>query len=67
MNAPPITHNPRRPLSAKDWEEQQATIERLYATENKKLQEVIEIMEKEYRFRATYVHPPMPNPSQRSS
>jgi hypothetical protein len=57
MLPPAITHNPRHPLSAKDWEEQRATIQRLWSTENKNLQEVMAIMGKECGFRATYEAP----------
>jgi hypothetical protein len=51
---PPKTQNPRRPLSAEDWEEQRATIQRLYSTEDRNLQEVMEVMKREYGFCATY-------------
>jgi hypothetical protein len=50
-----ITINPRRPLSAKEWEEQRETIQYLYSEEDRKLSEVMEVMEREYGFRATYV------------
>lgn len=50
---PPITA--KRPRSARDWEDHQDTITRLYSQEGNKLVEVIEIMEKEYGFCATYV------------
>jgi hypothetical protein len=53
--SPPITYNLHRRLSVKDWEDQRATVQQLYSTENKTLQEVIEIMEKEYGFHATYI------------
>ncbi|CZR50274.1 uncharacterized protein PAC_00146 [Phialocephala subalpina] len=53
MLPPLITRNIRRPLSNEDWEAQRATFQRLYSTEDKTLQEVIEVMEKEYGFRAT--------------
>jgi len=56
MLPPPlVNHNPRRPLSVKDWEKQRAIIQRLYSAENKDLQEVMEIMEQEHGFRATYI------------
>ena len=50
---PPITA--KRPRSARDWEDHQETITRLYSQEGNKLAEVIEAMEKEYGFCATYV------------
>jgi hypothetical protein len=57
MLPPAITHNPRHPPSAKDWEEQRATIQRLWSTEDKSLQEVMAVMEKGCGFRATYKAP----------
>ena len=50
-----VTRDFRRPLSAQDWEDQRMTFERLYSTERRSLQEVMEVMEREYGFRATYV------------
>jgi hypothetical protein len=50
---PPMTA--KRPRSARDWEDHQETITRLYSQEGNKLAEVIEAMEKEYGFCATYV------------
>jgi hypothetical protein len=54
---PPITA--KRPRSARDWEDHQETITRLYSQGNK-LAGVIEVMEKEYGFSATFVVPPFP-------
>ena len=54
---PPITA--KRPRSARDWEDHQETITRLYSQDRNKLAEVIEVMEKEYGFSATYVVPPL--------
>lgn len=51
----PATRSSRCPLSAQVWEDQRITFERLYSTEGKGLREVMEIMELEYGFRATYV------------
>ncbi|OCK98550.1 uncharacterized protein K441DRAFT_543101, partial [Cenococcum geophilum 1.58] len=53
MLPPAITHNLRHPLSAKDWEEHRATIQRLWSQENKKLREVMAILENDCGFRAT--------------
>jgi len=50
---PPITA--KRPRSTRDWEDHQETITRLYSQEGNKLAEVMEAMEKEYGFCATYV------------
>jgi hypothetical protein len=44
-------------LPAQDWEGQRARIQELYNVENRSLNEVREIMEKEKGFKATYVHP----------
>jgi hypothetical protein len=54
---PPLRglHDSRRDLSAQDWENQRPKIERLYSAEQKKLREVMQIMEKEYGFFATCV------------
>jgi hypothetical protein len=53
MLPPTITHNPSYPPSAKDWEEQRATIQRLWSAEDKKLKEVMAVMKNECGFRAT--------------
>ena len=53
---PPVTAE--RPRSALDWEGHQETITRLYS-QGHKLAEVIEVMEKEYGFSATYVVSPL--------
>ena len=50
---PPITT--KRPRSARDWGDHQETITRLYSRDGSKLSEVMEVMEKEYGFYATYV------------
>jgi hypothetical protein len=51
---PPVLPNRRGQLSAEDWEEQRPRIEQLYSTEDKSLDDVIKLMEREYGFRATY-------------
>jgi hypothetical protein len=38
------------------WVSHRDIIERLYLEENKTLKEVMEKMEREYKFKATYVH-----------
>ena len=53
----PVTRNSLRPGSAQDWERQRETIERLYSTEGRKLREVMEMMERDYGFVATYDFP----------
>jgi hypothetical protein len=52
---PPVIRSPRRPLSIRDWEEQRATIERLYSAGG--LHEVMKAMEQDYGFLATYAFP----------
>jgi hypothetical protein len=51
----PVTRNSRSRLTAQDWESQRTTFERLYLTEHRGLQEVMEIMKRDYGFVATYV------------
>jgi hypothetical protein len=45
--------NFHRDLPAQDWEDQRPTIERLYSTEQKKLRDVMQIMENDHGFFAT--------------
>lgn len=52
----PVAPGPNRLLSAKDWEDQRATFERLYFTDDRDLWEVMGIMEQDYGFPATYVY-----------
>lgn len=44
-----------REHSPGEWERYKSTIQHLYVTENKKLREVMEIMNRDYKFAATYV------------
>lgn len=41
-------------MSDAEWEAHKAEIERLYLTENKKLEEVLQFMESRHGFRRTY-------------
>jgi hypothetical protein len=52
---PPNPPSHRRPLSAQDWEEKRAVIQTLYSTEGMSLSQVMEVLEQNYGFRATYV------------
>jgi hypothetical protein len=52
---PPQTGNSSSRPPTTRWEVQRPVIERLYTTEGKKLKEVIQIMENEYGFHATYL------------
>jgi len=45
----------RRPVSAEDWEDQRRRIHQLYCTENKPLDEVMDVMKNVHGFLATYV------------
>jgi hypothetical protein len=54
MLPPPPTGKSRSRSSTEDWEAQRPTIERLYSTEDKTLQEVRKIMS-ENGFHATYI------------
>ena len=60
MLPPPVTGNAHCPQSAQDWEAQRPLFERLYFTEDKKLEEVMGIMENEHGFYATYILLPLP-------
>jgi hypothetical protein len=57
---PHATPNLRRPLSAQDWDEQRPNIQQLYLTEDRSLDDVIELMKTHHGFQATYMrHPPV--------
>jgi hypothetical protein len=55
MRPPPMTGNSGYRSSTKDWDVQRPIIEHLYSTEDKNLKEVMEIMENEHEFHATYI------------
>ena len=56
LSQPSMLPPPRRPACAQDWEEQRLRFQQLYSAEDRPLGEVMEVMEKEYGFRATYVY-----------
>jgi hypothetical protein len=56
-NVPMASSSRGRPVSAEDWEKNRETISQLYSTENKPLEEVMNVMELQYGFKATYVLP----------
>jgi hypothetical protein len=51
----PVTRNSRGNLTNQDWEDHRPVIVRLYSIERRSLQEVMEAMERDYGFLATYV------------
>jgi hypothetical protein len=55
MMLPPSSPlNPRRPQTTQDWEEQREIFEQLYYLNDRPLGEVMQVMELERGFRATY-------------
>jgi hypothetical protein len=52
---PPLIRKSKGDLKAQDWIDKREVIERLYFTEHRTLPVVMEIMEREHGFLATYV------------
>ena len=51
----PVTRNSRGNLTDQDWEDHRPVFVRIYSIERRSLQEVMEAMERDYGFLATYV------------